>query len=90
MLKEFAEEVEPKLRRCLICLQTAPDNIKTEDMTLRKTASNQGWYSNAGLKNNIIARFYLCPLHRHLTGEAWEWVREGLMRKEIKWVDVQN
>jgi hypothetical protein len=78
-LKEYAEEVEPAIRQCLFCKEIAPNNIQTSDMIIRKTAWNSGWYSNAGLnlKTRQIARFYLCPHHRYMTDEAWEWVREG-------------
>ena len=78
-IKEFNEEVEPEIRQCLFCKKVAPTTLSVNDMTYKKTAWNQGWYSNAGLdtKTKRIARFYLCPRHRYMTAEAWEWVREG-------------
>jgi hypothetical protein len=72
-LKEFAEEMEPKIRQCLFCEQTAPLDIPTSAMIL--TGSRKGWYSNALLSpDGMIARFYLCPSHHYRTSEAWEWV----------------
>lgn len=81
-IKEFNDEVEPQDRKCLFCQAIAPGTILTSDMTIKKTAWNHGWYSNAGLdlKTRQIARFYLCPAHRHRTDDAWEWTREGFKR----------
>ena len=85
-IKEFDEEVEPKIRKCLLCKNIAPSDISTNEMTLRKTYLNKGWYSNAGLniRTRLIARFYLCPTHRGNTDIAWEWVREGFELLAVK------
>ena len=77
-IKEFNNEVEPKLRRCLFCERTPPPSLGANDM-IWKYRRSRGWYSNAllNMKTRQIARFYVCKEHFNLIHEAWEWAEEG-------------
>ncbi len=74
-IKEFTEEQEPEERKCIICAESAPEEIPTRDMQRMKKGR---WYSNALLnpKTRAVKRFYLCPAHLALTQIAWTLTRE--------------
>jgi hypothetical protein len=82
-IKEFAEEHEPKIRQCLFCSMIPPARLPTDAM-IYKWRKGNGWYSNAGLKNGIIARFYVCRKHFHLIPDAWDWVAEGFINMTVQ------
>lgn len=75
-IKEFAEEIEPEVRRCLFCSAIAPADVPTENMI---ASFGRTWYSNAILDIDTlkIARFYLCPKHCHRKTEALDFARQG-------------
>ena len=77
-IKEFAEEVEPTVRKCLFCETVVSKYLPTERMIWKWRMGNR-WYSNALLqmKTGLIARFYVCRAHFDRIPEAWEWAREG-------------
>jgi hypothetical protein len=80
-IKEFAEELEPEVRMCLFCQRRPPDSLPTKSMYY-KNRRLVGWYSNGGIKDGVIARFYLCRNHFGNEVEAWGWVREGFALKK--------
>ena len=80
-IKEFAEEIEPKDRRCLFCRAEPPEHLKGKDMRGKKGH----WYSNAllNMRTRQVVRFYLCPQHLNRIAEASQWVRDGFIEEEV-------
>lgn len=78
-IKEFNEELESADRRCLFCKTMPPNSLRTREMTWQ-SRKRVGWYSNAGLKDGVIARFYVCDRHFDRIPETWEWLRQGFTK----------